>query len=88
MTLATYFRKMLNEEFAQTKSSITMMGVAMLGLALTPGYARIGIAAPLLLLLLRLLQGFALGGEVGRQPPFWSRPRHRANVACMSPSST
>ena len=50
--------------------SFAMMGVAMLGLALTPGYARIGIAAPLLLLLLRLLQGFALGGEVGPAAAF------------------
>jgi len=45
--------------------SFTMMGVAMTGLALTPSYAAIGIAAPLLAVLFRLLQGFALGGEVG-----------------------
>jgi MFS family permease len=37
----------------------------MLGLALTPSYARIGIAAPILAVLFRLIQGFALGGEVG-----------------------
>lgn len=45
--------------------SFTMMGVAMTGLALTPSYAAIGIAAPLLAVLFRLVQGFALGGEVG-----------------------
>jgi MHS family citrate/tricarballylate:H+ symporter-like MFS transporter len=45
--------------------SFALMGVASLGLALTPSFARIGAAAPLLLLLFRLLQGFALGGEVG-----------------------
>ena len=45
--------------------SFTMMGVAMTGLALTPSYAAIGIAAPLLAVFFRLLQGFALGGEVG-----------------------
>jgi MFS family permease len=45
--------------------SFTLMGVGMLGVALTPGYAQIGIAAPILLLLFRLVQGFALGGEVG-----------------------
>lgn len=45
--------------------SFTMMGLAMTGLALTPSYASIGMAAPLLAILFRLLQGFALGGEVG-----------------------
>jgi MFS family permease len=42
-----------------------LMGVAITGLALTPSYEQIGIAAPILLVLFRLLQGFALGGEVG-----------------------
>jgi MFS family permease len=45
--------------------SFLLMGVGMLGLALTPSYARIGIAAPILAVLFRLIQGFALGGEVG-----------------------
>ncbi|MDE1939600.1 MAG: MFS transporter [Alphaproteobacteria bacterium] len=45
--------------------SFAMMGAGMLGVALTPGYATIGIAAPILLVLFRLIQGFALGGEVG-----------------------
>src|ERR1700736_5010890 len=45
--------------------SFGLMGVSILGMALTPSYASIGIAAPLLLLCCRLLQGFAVGGEVG-----------------------
>jgi len=45
--------------------SFAMMGVAMTGLALTPSYAAIGMAALLLAIFFRLLQGFALGGEVG-----------------------
>jgi MFS family permease len=45
--------------------SFSLMGVALAGLALTPSYASIGIGAPVLALLFRLLQGFALGGEVG-----------------------
>jgi MFS transporter, MHS family, citrate/tricarballylate:H+ symporter len=45
--------------------SFGMMGAAILGLALTPSYAQIGIAAPILLVSFRLVQGFALGGEVG-----------------------
>ena len=45
--------------------SFALMGAGMLGVALTPGYAQIGYAAPVLLLAFRLIQGFALGGEVG-----------------------
>ncbi|HEX3429688.1 MAG TPA: MFS transporter [Rhizomicrobium sp.] len=45
--------------------SFVLIGVAMLGIALTPGYAQIGLAAPILLVCFRLIQGFALGGEVG-----------------------
>ena len=42
---------------------IAMMTVAMAMIALAPPYASIGIAAPLLIVLARLLQGFATGGE-------------------------
>ncbi len=42
-----------------------MMGGAIIGLALTPSYASIGPAASVIVVLLRLVQGFALGGEVG-----------------------
>ena len=45
--------------------TFTLMGVAMTGLALTPSYAAIGMAAPLIAVAFRLVQGFALGGEVG-----------------------
>lgn len=45
--------------------SFSLIGLSVGGLALTPGYAEIGLAAPILAVLFRLLQGFALGGEVG-----------------------
>jgi MFS family permease len=45
--------------------SFAMMGIAMTGLALTPSYSAVGMAAPLIAIFFRLLQGFALGGEVG-----------------------
>lgn len=45
--------------------SLVMMGAATFLIGLLPGYATIGLAAPLLLVLLRLVQGFALGGEWG-----------------------
>jgi MHS family citrate/tricarballylate:H+ symporter-like MFS transporter len=50
--------------------TFSLMGVAITGLALTPPYAMIGIAAPVLVILFRMLQGFALGGEVGPTTAF------------------
>lgn len=45
--------------------SFTLMGLAMTTLALTPPFAVLGVAAPVIVILCRLVQGFALGGEVG-----------------------
>jgi metabolite-proton symporter len=45
--------------------SLLMMGVSTCAIGLLPGYAQIGGAAPVLLTGLRLIQGFALGGEWG-----------------------
>jgi MFS family permease len=42
-----------------------LMGVATFCVGLLPSYASIGVAAPVILVLLRLLQGLALGGEYG-----------------------
>jgi MHS family citrate/tricarballylate:H+ symporter-like MFS transporter len=50
--------------------SFSLMGVAITGLALTPPHSMIGIAAPLLVLFFRMVQGFALGGEVGPTTAF------------------
>ena len=58
---------------------IFMMSGATLGIGLLPGYASIGIAAPVLLVVLRLIQGFAAGGEFGSAASFLaeSAPRRR-----------
>ncbi len=45
--------------------TLAIMACGTVLIAFVPGYATIGIAAPLLLTLLRLVQGFAIGGEWG-----------------------
>ena len=50
--------------------SFVLIGVGVIGLPLIPSYASIGIWAPLLAIGFRLLQGFALGGEVGPSTAF------------------
>src|SRR5579862_8141019 len=42
-----------------------LIGFAIVGMALIPTYARIGIAAPILAIIARMIQGFSLGGEIG-----------------------
>ncbi len=45
--------------------TVTLMGVATAGVGMIPSAATIGIAAPIIIILLRILQGLALGGEYG-----------------------
>lgn len=62
--------------------SFSLMGIASLGIALTPPFAAIGIAAPCLVIFFRLLQGFAVGGEVGPTTSFLieSAPENRRGL--------
>lgn len=52
--------------------SVLMMAFGSLVITFTPGYATIGIAAPLLLLLARLFQGLSLGGEYATSATYLS----------------
>lgn len=45
--------------------TVTLMGIATAGVGMIPGAASIGIAAPIIVICLRILQGLALGGEYG-----------------------
>jgi MHS family alpha-ketoglutarate permease-like MFS transporter len=52
--------------------SVTLMAACSFLISITPGVATIGLAAPLLLLLARLVQGFATGGEYGASATYLS----------------
>ncbi|MGX1690662.1 MULTISPECIES: MFS transporter [Brevundimonas] len=52
--------------------SVTLMCAGSLLIGCTPGYAQIGIAAPALLLVARLLQGISVGGEYGSSATYLS----------------
>jgi MFS family permease len=64
--------------------SIFLMGLSTLGIGLLPTYADLGIRAPILLLLFRILQGAAVGGEVPGAWVFVSEhvPQSRVGLAC------
>jgi MFS family permease len=66
--------------------SFALMGSSVLFMALIPSYAVIGVAAPILALTARLVQGFSLGGEVGPNLAYLleaAKPRHRGLAACL-----
>jgi MFS transporter, MHS family, alpha-ketoglutarate permease len=52
--------------------SVTLMCTGSLIIACTPGYATVGLAAPALLLLARLIQGLSVGGEYGSSATYLS----------------
>jgi len=70
--------------------SFALMGGAILVLALTPSYGSIGMAAPIIAILARMVQGFALGGEVGPTTAYLMEiapPERRALVVAWQPTS-
>jgi MFS family permease len=64
--------------------TLTLMAVGLLLIAVTPGYARIGIAAPIIVVIGRLVQGFSAGVELGGVSVYLSEiaPPGRAGLFC------
>jgi MHS family citrate/tricarballylate:H+ symporter-like MFS transporter len=70
--------------------SFALMGSAILVLSLTPSYHSIGIAAPIIVIIARMAQGFALGGEVGPTTAYLleiASLERRALVVAWQPAS-
>jgi MFS transporter, MHS family, citrate/tricarballylate:H+ symporter len=70
--------------------SFALMGGAILVLTCTPSYNAIGIAAPIIVILARMTQGFALGGEVGPTTAYLleiASIERRALVVAWQPAS-
>jgi MHS family proline/betaine transporter-like MFS transporter len=66
--LGALFFGRLGDRAGRRVSLVASIGLMSLAAALTgllPGYATIGVAAPILLIVLRMLQGFSTGGEIG-----------------------
>ena len=70
--------------------SFALMGGAILVISLTPSYHSIGIAAPIIVIVARMVQGFALGGEVGPTTAYLieiASPERRALMVSWQPTS-
>ncbi len=64
--------------------SVTLMCAGSLLIAITPGYETIGVGAPLLLVLARLMQGLSIGGEYGASATYLSEMAGKARRGFFS----
>ena len=64
--------------------SVTLMCVGSLLIAVTPGYDRIGILAPTILVIARLMQGLSVGGEYGASATYLSEMAGRESRGFFS----
>lgn len=90
--IGAYFFGRLGDTHGRRTSliaSITTMGLAAGLMGMLPGYNVIGIWAPILLVLLRMLQGFSTGGEIGGATAYireWAAPNRRSLFISFVPS--
>ena len=66
--------------------TVGLMGLATFAMGFIPSYESIGIAAPVMLLILRLIQGFSVGGEYAGSTSFlveYANPRRRGLIGSM-----
>ncbi len=71
--------------------TLSLMSVGTLAIAIVPSYASIGLAAPLLILLSRLIQGFSAGAELGGVSVYLAEiatPDTRASTCPGSPAAS
>lgn len=74
---------------ASLLATVILMGLISSIIGFLPTYETIGIAAPILLLICRLLQGFSAGGEIGSAASYireWAPPSRRALYVSFIPS--
>jgi metabolite-proton symporter len=65
-------------------STLMLMGIASFAIGLLPTYATLGVLAPTLLVILRIIQGIGVGGEWGGSVTLsmeWGNPRRRGFIA-------
>jgi len=67
---------------------VLMMCGGSLIIAITPGYATIGVMAPVLLVCARLLQGLSVGGEYGTSATYLSEMATREHRGFSGPASS
>ena len=60
--------------------TMTLMGISTFVVGLLPGYDQIGVAAPVGLIVMRLIQGLALGGEYGGAATYVAEPPRPASA--------
>ena len=70
-------------------ATVVLIGVACTAIGCLPTYDQIGIAAPILLILCRILQGFSAGGEIGSAASYireWAPAERRSLYLSFVPS--